>query len=131
MVEEANILSYIEKAKNRESLTCADLLAWLRLTYKLLDSIEDQDKYNIALCSICQIADIGCQDAMVQSFLSEVIVKSRVFLYRDMVKGDFKKNNSISLFAEFAKTYYTDQKTGTDRKSTRLNSSHSQISYAV
>ena len=63
------VKNYINKAKKKESFTTDDFLDWLRNIYKLLDFIDDQDKYNTALAGICHIADINNKDLMVQSGL--------------------------------------------------------------
>src|SRR3712207_8430103 len=67
---------------------------------------------------------------------------AQIFLFGDMLKlvtgklsalkdGEKKEENQVSAFQAFCISVSSHVGTGKDRKSTRLNSSHANISYAV
>src|SRR5688572_31925119 len=70
-------------------------------------------------------------------FRSEAGVAEKAsFVQGDMYEADFADATVLALFLlpsnfERLRPKFMDLKPGRDRKSTRLNSSHSQISYAV
>lgn len=111
---EAKIKKGVEALKSNESVSKDDLISLLRATYELLDE-QDDDSQNLALASICHIADKSPSDTMVQALLNECIIKSRIFLYREMLGNqnqEFLPNNPLDSYAAFAQLHYTDPVTG-------------------
>ena len=78
----------IEKIKNKKKISTDTLETLLIDVYRLLDSKDEQD-YNECLSAICHIANYNSDDRMVQQLLHDCIVKSRLFLYDDLLE----KNN--------------------------------------
>lgn len=107
------IATGIEKIK-RKSGVSVDILEKLLIdVYRQLDSKNEQD-YNQCLSAICHIANYNSSDRMVQQLLHDCIVKSRVFLYDNLLE----KNNEnylpdISPQDHILRNFYTSQKTNT------------------
>jgi len=80
--------------------------------YRLLDS-DQEDDYNLCLAAICHIADKVPSGTMVRQLLHDCIVKSRIFLYDDLLARQFDDfNPKVSVQDEFAKAFYTSRNTG-------------------
>lgn len=111
---ERSIEKNISIIKSGEALSEGELIVWLKDVYNLLD-YDKGKSYNLSLASICYIADSNPSSPVVQALLNETIIKSRIFLYRDMLNkknNDFIENNQLGLVGEFTKLFYTDLKTG-------------------
>ena len=112
---ESKIKKSLSRIKTGDSFSDRDLVIWLKDVYKLLDN-DNEQSYNLCLASICFIADRNPSDPMVVAILNEAIIKSRIFLYRDMLEkqsSGFLENNPISCVSEFTKWFYTDPISGT------------------
>lgn len=83
------IATGIEKIKRKSDVSIDALEKLLIDVYRQLDSKIEQD-YNQCLSAICHIANYNSSDRMVQQLLHDCIVKSRVFLYDNLLK----KNNA-------------------------------------
>ncbi|MBS3914379.1 MAG: DEAD/DEAH box helicase [Bacteroidetes bacterium] len=82
-------------------------------TYKLLDSKDNSD-YNLSLSSICHVANINSDDAMVQQLLHDCVVKSRIFLYDGLLfKINPQYQPNISVQDSFLQSLYTSKTTNT------------------
>jgi hypothetical protein len=106
-------LQALERVKKHEEVSNADLEAVLLQTYRLLDD-SNETTYNLCLAAICHVANMHPGDTMVQQLLHDCIIKSRVFLYDDLLKKnlpDFSPH--ISPQDTLAKSFYTSQTTGT------------------
>lgn len=107
------IATGIEKIKRKSGVSVDVLEKLLIDVYRQLDSKNEQD-YNQCLSAICHIANYNSSDRMVQQLLHDCIVKSRVFLYDNLLE----KNNEnylpdISPQDHILKNFYTSQKTNT------------------
>ncbi|MFR9702104.1 DEAD/DEAH box helicase [Aeromonas sanarellii] len=107
------IATGIEKIKRKSDVSIDALEKLLIDVYRQLDSKIEQD-YNQCLSAICHIANYNSSDRMVQQLLHDCIVKSRVFLYDNLLK----KNNAnylpdISPQDNILRNFYTSQKTNT------------------
>lgn len=103
----------IEKIRSKKKISTDALETLLIDVYRLLDSKDEQD-YNQCLSAICHIANYNSDDRMVQQLLHDCIVKSRVFLYDNLLE----KNNetyipNISPQDNLLRNFYTSQKTNT------------------
>ncbi len=99
----------VSALKNGKSLPDEDIATLLRNTFFLLNSAESED-YNLALSSICHVAEIENKSSHVGELLNECITKSRIFLYSDMLaSGDTNRNPRLDLFSDFAKDFYTSR----------------------
>lgn len=107
------IATGIEKIKRKNGVSVDILEKLLIDVYRQLDSKNEQD-YNQCLSAICHIANYNSSDRMVQQLLHDCIVKSRVFLYDNLLE----KNNEnylpdISPQDHILRNFYTSQKTNT------------------
>lgn len=107
------IATGIEKIKRKSGVSVDVLEKLLINVYRQLDSKNEQD-YNQCLSAICHIANYNSSDRMVQQLLHDCIVKSRVFLYDNLLE----KNNEnylpdISPQDHILRNFYTSQKTNT------------------
>lgn len=103
----------IEKIKDKQEVSIDILENLLIDVYRLLDSKDERD-YNQCLSAICHLANYNSADSMVQQLLHDCIVKSRIFLYDDLLK----KNNetyfpNISFQDNLLRNFYTSKKTNT------------------
>lgn len=105
---ERAILKYQVKAlKDGAALPENDIATLLRSTYLLLNSNENDD-YNLCLSAICHASELHNKSARTRDLLNECIVKSRVFLYQDMLsQNDNVDKPHLGSFARFAKEFYT------------------------
>ncbi|WP_110791636.1 DEAD/DEAH box helicase [Cronobacter sakazakii] len=79
--------------------------------YRLLD---DDKNYNQCVRVICHIADKKIKDALVQQLLHDCIIKSRIFMYDDMLElSDISYKPDISPQDIFLKNFYTSSKSDT------------------
>lgn len=106
--ERALVKYQVSALKNGKTLPEEDVATLLRSTYFLLNSNESSD-YNLCLSSICHIAEASQKSLRISELLNECIVKSRIFLYSEMLASDKEKDHSQTqdLFANFAKDFYT------------------------
>ncbi|WP_444984599.1 DEAD/DEAH box helicase [Halomonas mongoliensis] len=103
----------IEKIRDKQEVSIDILENLLIDVYRLLDSKNERD-YNQCLSAICHVANYNSDDSMVQQLLHDCIVKSRIFLYDNLLK----KNNeayfpNISFQDNLLINFYTSQKTNT------------------
>ncbi|WP_445156782.1 DEAD/DEAH box helicase [Halomonas sp. E14] len=103
----------IEKIKDKQEVSIDILENLLIDVYRLLDSKDERD-YNQCLSAICHLANYNSTDSMVQQLLHDCIVKSRIFLYDNLLK----KNNetyfpNISFQDNLLRNFYTSKKTNT------------------
>lgn len=103
----------IGKIRSKQEVSTDTLETLLIDVYRLLDSKDERD-YNQCLSAICHIANYNSDDSMVQQLLHDCIVKSRVFLYDNLLE----KNNEtyvpiISPQDNLLRNFYTSQKTNT------------------
>ena len=82
------IIDGIGKIRSKKEISTDTLETLLIDVYRLLDS-KDEEDYNQCLSAICHIANYNSDDRMVQQLLHDCIVKSRVFLYDNLLE----KNN--------------------------------------
>ncbi len=111
---ESKIEERIRRMKSGTEFSAQDLISWLKDVYCFLDDNREKS-YGLCLASICFIADKNPSDLMVQAILNEVIVKSRIFLYRNMLgkqNPEFLLSNPLGYTEGFAEWFYTDQATG-------------------
>lgn len=112
---EYKIKENIELIKLGKIFSDEEFIFWLKKVYRLLDS-DDNYYYNLCLASICHIADSNPMNPMVQAILNDTMIKSRIFLYREMLgkkNKHFLEDNPLNLISEFAKLFYTDEMSGT------------------
>lgn len=103
----------LEALKNNKTLADADLENLLIQTYRLLES-EDPADQNACLAVICHVADRIPADAMVRQLLHDVIVKSRVFMYEDLLKQTISNYlPTLTSLDRFSSAVYTSNKTKT------------------
>ncbi len=104
------IISYL---KDLESLEDEHLEELLILVYRLLDSACSED-YNLCLSAICHVGNINKSDVMVQQLLHDCVVKSRIFLYDNLLKSNNEYYNpEISPQDRILKSLYTSSITDT------------------
>jgi len=86
----------------------------LERNYSLLSNgTEEAVVYNLGLSVICHVADSLPKDPLINQLLHDCIVKSRVFLYNDMVSinhQEYTKSIDISSFDLIGEEYYTADK---------------------
>lgn len=103
----------ISKIKSKNKLDIEVYEDVLINVYRLLDSKEESD-INLCLSAICHVADVGHKDPMIQQLLHDCVVKSRVFLYENLIeKKDNTYNPQISFQDNLLKNLYTSKKTNT------------------
>lgn len=107
---ERAILTYQVRAlKDGSYLPEEDVANLLRSTYLLLNSNQDGD-YNLCLSAICHVSEIENKSPRIRDLLNECIIKSRVFLYQDMLsKHDGQEQPELDIFSGFAKVFYTSE----------------------
>ncbi|WP_405077730.1 DEAD/DEAH box helicase [Pectobacterium versatile] len=73
--------------------------------YRLLD---DNENYNFCVKAICHIANLQLKDSMIQQLLHDCIIKSRIFMYDDMLwNSNIGYNPGFSPQDIFLKSFYT------------------------
>ncbi len=81
--------------------------------YRLLDSKSSSD-YNLCLSAICHVANTNHNDKMIQQLLHDCIIKSRIFLYDNLlIKNNSNYQPSISVQDIILQSFYTSNTTGT------------------
>ena len=81
--------------------------------YRLLDSKSSSD-YNLCLSAICHVANTNHNDKMIQQLLHDCIIKSRIFLYDNLlIKNNSNYQPSISVQDILLQSFYTSNTTGT------------------
>lgn len=81
--------------------------------YRFLDSKENED-YNLCLAIICHICDIAPNDSMIQQLLHDCIIKSRIFLYDNLLQQRLRNfSPTISFQDNIATAAYTSNQTST------------------
>ncbi|WP_413725617.1 DEAD/DEAH box helicase [Sodalis sp. RH16] len=101
----------IQSFKIRNSFNLSFLEDALISIYRLLD---DNNNYNQCVKLICHIADKKIEDALVQQLLHDCIVKSRIFMYDDMLeKSKINYEPDISPQDIFLRNFYTSSKSDT------------------
>jgi ERCC4-related helicase len=77
----------------------AELKEILERNYSILSNgIDDFQNYNLALSVICHVADLLPKDNLIKQLLHDNIVKSRVFLYDEMISSKYQSYlNDISV----------------------------------
>ncbi|MFB4202652.1 hypothetical protein KBTX_01648 [wastewater metagenome] len=103
----------IEKLRDKKEVSTEIIENLLIDVYRLLDSKDERD-YSRCLSAICHVANYNSSDNMVQQLLHDCIVKSRIFLYDNLLE----KNNeayfpNISFQDNLLRNFYTSQKTNT------------------
>ncbi len=110
---QSEIQTKLDVIKDGATLETADTEKFLIQVYQLLDSTEENE-YNLCLAAICHVADTKPHDLMVQQLLHDCIVKSRIFLYDNLLDRNIDSfEPNISFQDEIAKSYYTSSNTGT------------------
>lgn len=96
----------LNKLKKTSQLEESEYVKLLKDTYHNLDF---DDKYNLCLSSICHISNNLPNNNRIQYLLHDCIVKSRVFLYNDMLKKLYSEdyNLDFSWIDSIAKNFYT------------------------
>lgn len=111
--ERAALKYQVSALKNGEEMPESDIASMLRTAYLLLNSSAPED-YNLSLSAICHVAEMKDKSNRIKELLNECIVKSRVFLYRDMLnKSDGTPLPELSMYSDFAKDFYTSSASGT------------------
>lgn len=107
------IKTTLSNIKSKNNISTGELEGALITTYRLLDSKIESD-YNLCLSSICHIANLKHTDRMVQQLLHDCIIKSRVFLYNNLLSAttpgyspEFSAQDSI------LQNFYTSRATNT------------------
>lgn len=109
--ERAIVIYQVSALKNGALLAEDDLATLLKSSYLLLNS-TDSDDYNICLSAICHAAEVEPKTLRISMLLNECIIKSRVFLYREMLANANGKNEiapELDLFASFARDFYSSE----------------------
>lgn len=84
-----HLLEGLKKSPN--SFTLSQYKEMLERTHLILSNgIDDYNNYNIALSVICHVADNLPSDKLIKQLLHDNIVKSRVFLYDEMLTKKFQ-----------------------------------------
>lgn len=100
-----NLEMELDKIKNSKGKKINLVEDFLIDIYRRLDHAEN---YNSCIKAICHIANLQLEDAMVQQLLHDCIIKSRIFLYDDMLgNSDIGYNPNISPQDIFLKSFYT------------------------
>ncbi|EJL6930296.1 hypothetical protein NMT09_001667, partial [Vibrio cholerae] len=103
----------IEKIRSKKEINTETLEDLLIDVYRLLDSKDEKD-YNQCLSAICHIANYNSDDRMVQQLLHDCIIKSRVFLYDNLLsKNNAGYTPNISPQDNVLRSFYTSKKTNT------------------
>lgn len=103
----------IEKVKIKKEVNSDSLEELLIDVYRLLDS-KDENDYNQCLSAICHVANYNSDDRMVQQLLHDCIIKSRVFLYDNLLeRKDDRYLPGVSFQDNLLRNFYTSQKTNT------------------
>jgi len=107
------IKEILQKIKNRDEISISNLEDILIDTYRLLDSSDDEN-YNLSLSVICHTANLNHQDKMIQQLLHDCIIKSRIFLYDNLLqKINPTYTPTISAQDNLLQSLYTSSKTNT------------------
>lgn len=115
-IEKVQLLLEILK-KSPNSFTLPQYKEILERTHLILSNgIEDYTNYNIALSAICHVADNLPSDKLIKQLLHDNIVKSRVFLYDEMLTKQFQTyltDISITAFDIIGEEFYRTEKSET------------------
>lgn len=104
-------VSLYELFKNKDHPDFDRLENSLISIYRELDNAEN---YNLCVKLICFIADKKIKDRMIQQLLHDCIVKSRIFMYDDMLsKNEINYNPEVSPQDIFLRGFYTSSKSET------------------
>lgn len=81
---------------------------------RIYRELDNSENYNWCVKIICYIADKKIKDPMVQQLLHDCIVKSRIFMYDDMLyNNEINYNPDISPQDIFLRGFYTSSKSET------------------
>lgn len=109
----SNIEIGINSIKLKSNISVELLENMLVEVYRLLDS-KDENDYNMCLSAICHIADYNSNDLMVQQLLHDCIIKSRVFLYENLIHSNNESYDpDVSPQDNWLRNIYTSRKTNT------------------
>lgn len=109
----SNIEIGINSIKLKSNISVELLENMLVEVYRLLDS-KDENDYNMCLSAICHIADYNSNDLMVQQLLHDCIIKSRVFLYENLIYSNNESYDpDVSPQDNWLRNIYTSRKTNT------------------
>lgn len=96
----------LDKLKSEGKLLNSEYLILLKDVYQKLDN---NTEYNYCLSVICHVCSNLPNDPMIQCILNDCIVKSRVFLYNNMLLAkNYNTNLNIWLVDSFSKKFYTN-----------------------
>ncbi|ELE2040590.1 DEAD/DEAH box helicase [Vibrio vulnificus] len=108
-----SVSNKIEVIKKKQEISLELLETLLIDVYRLLDSKNEND-YNLCLSAICHVANYNSDDLMVQQLLHDCIVKSRVFLYGNLLeKINENYCPNVSYQDNILRNFYTSRKTNT------------------
>jgi helicase len=86
----------------------------LERNYSILSNeIDDYNHYNLALAVICHVADTYPVDKLLKQLLHDNIVKSRIFLYDEMLSNKFQSYGNditVSNFDLIGEEFYKTEK---------------------
>lgn len=102
----------LSSLKQRNEIPDNDLEDFLIQTYQLLDN-SDEETYNKCLAAICHVANSNPSNSMVRQLLHDCIVKSRIFLYNNLLQYDQGYIPVNSFQDDIARSYYTSNLTHT------------------
>ena len=109
----SNISEDVTRLKTYGQVSDDFLQSLLLKIYRLLDS-QDAEDYNTCLCAICHIANTQRNDKMVQQLLHDCIIKSRIFLYDNLLlQLDPTYDPYVSAQDHILQNYYTSKRTHT------------------
>lgn len=102
---------FLNSLKITKKMDLGNLENILIKIYRLLDFNEN---YNECVKIICHVADKRINDSLIQQLLHDCIVKSRIFMYDDMLESyNFNYNPDISPQDIFLRNFYTSSKSNT------------------
>ena len=103
----------VNKIKSSKDISDELIEDLLIRVYRLLDS-DKNDDYNLCLSAICHTANINNTDNLVQQLLHDCIIKSRIFLYDNLLfKNDHEYHPHISAQDILLQSFYTSKNTNT------------------
>ncbi|CDU07953.1 DEAD/DEAH box helicase domain protein [Vibrio coralliirubri] len=103
----------VDCLKRLDNLELQEIENLLIGVYRNLDSTDDND-YNTCLSAICHIANLSIKDVMIQQLLHDCIIKSRIFLYDNLLEiNDETYNPNYSIQDMVLKNIYTSGLTNT------------------
>lgn len=112
------IKSLLGKLKESPSkFEVIDFKELLERNYAILSNgADDFINYNTALSVICHVADLLPEDKLIKQLLHDNIVKSRIFLYDDMITYKYQNYLNEILLTDFdiiGKEFYTAEHSNT------------------